>query len=600
MGRARLRHPWREFLAKNPVSIMTAIKVQAERLWPLVKEQRSRLTLGLVAVCLSVGLTLLYPQVIRITIDQGIGEGSTDLIHKLALLMVGILLIEAPAAYVRSYFFDTAARRAIVRIQEILHARLLSQEIGFFDKENAGQLNGRLASDAGAVSQLVSVWIPEGLRFSISGILGLALMAYTSPLLSSVVLIVAPTVGLATSIIGRKIQTSQAREQREAAVAYGVGVESLFGIRTVRLHNREAEETGRYTKALRKLLVAGDRRARAVALLAAITTFSSELAVVVGIWGGGMMITAEQLSTGELVSFVFYAGLVVRSFKRLSSFGAAVMGAHGATELIYELLDRENQLKQGSNLRPSHAEGLIELEAVHFSYPTRPDIRVLKGMDLRIEPGEFVAVVGPSGMGKSTIGNLMVRFYDPNEGRILFDGVDVSELDPKWLRTQVILVSQDSTLFSRSIGDNIRYGSEDATTEEVQEALTRAQVTEFIDRHPGGLETIVGDRGSNFSGGQRQRINLTRALLRKPRVLILDEATSALDAESEVLIKDSLRKLPYNPTIIIVAHRLSTVIDADRVVVIQDGRVVADGPHDTLVQSSQAYRDLIESQLVSG
>ncbi len=587
-------------MANNQVSIITAFKTQAKHLWPLFREQRKRLTLGLLFVCLGIGLTLLYPQVIRITIDQGIESGSTELIHKLGLLMVAILMVEAPAAYFRTYLFDTAARRSIARIQETLHARLLSQEIAFFDKENAGQLSARLASDAQAISRLVATSIPEGLRFALSGILGLALMAYVSPLLSLVVLIVAPAIGLSTSVLGRKIQVRQAKRQREAAVTHGVSIESLFGIRTVRLHNREAEETTRYTGALRKLIAAGDRRVRIAAVLNAVTTFSSELAVVVGIWGGGMLIVAGRLSTGELVSFVFYAGLVFRSLKRLSQIGAGVMSAQGATELIYELLERENKMKRGANLRPDHAEGRLRLEGVYFSYPTRPDVPVLKGLDLEIEAGEFVAVVGPSGMGKSTVGTLFVRFYDPDEGRVLFDGVDISELDPTWLRNHVVLVPQDSTLFARSIQDNVCYGSEDATTEEIDEALAAAQATEFVDRQSRGLETVVGDRGADLSGGQRQRIALARALLRKPTVLILDEATSALDAESEASIKDSLRKLPYRPTIIIVAHRLSTVVDADRVVMIEDGKVAADGPHDTLVQSSQSYRDLIESQLVGG
>jgi ATP-binding cassette subfamily B protein len=238
------------------------------------------------------------PKVIRITIDQGIESGSTDLIHQLALLMVTILLIEAPAAYFRTYLFDTAARRANLRIQEALHSNLLKQEIGFFDKQNVAQLTARLATDSHSAAMLVSSWLPEGLRFSISGIMGLGLMVYTSPLLSLVVLIVAPIIGFATSMLGREILARQSIEQREAAVSQGVSVESLFGIRTVRLHNREDEENDRYTRSLHKLVAAGDRRGRIVATLNAFTTFPSELAVVVGIWGGGMLIVAGSLSTG--------------------------------------------------------------------------------------------------------------------------------------------------------------------------------------------------------------------------------------------------------------------------------------------------------------
>jgi ATP-binding cassette subfamily B protein len=318
---------------------------------------------------------------------------------------------------------------------------------------------------------------------------------------------------------------------------------------------------------------------------------------VLGIWLGGAFVIRGSLSPGELISFIFYAGLVIRSFRQTARFFAELMRSVGSTERIFEIMAREPDLRPGER-DLERVEGRIDFESVEFSYPTRPDVPVLRGVDLAIRAGEFIAIVGSSGSGKSTLGSLIVRFYDPTEGRILIDGVDVRELGPACLRRHVTLVSQDSSLFARTIDENVRYGTEDASAEEVDEALRLSRASEFVDKLPKGLQTPVGDRGVVFSGGQRQRLAIARALLRKPRILILDEATSAIDSESEEFIKDGLRKLSDHPTIIIVAHRLSTVVDVDRVVVVEDGRVVAVGPHRELLETSSTYRDLVETQLI--
>ena len=274
------------------------------------------------------------------------------------------------------------------------------------------------------------------------------------------------------------------------------------------------------------------------------------------------------------------------------------MRIHGGTARLFSLLSRKPSRPQSGPLRPDTVHGEIQLKDVYFNYPSRPEVPVLQGLNLTIPPGEFLAVVGPSGMGKSTIGNLIIRFYDPNDGSVLFDGHDLHELDTQWLRQHVILVQQDPSVFSRSIQENILFGSEDADPSALKRSLEAVNANEFIDRQSEGLQTMIGDHGATLSGGQRQRLAIARALLRRPRVLILDEATSALDSETENWIKSALKDLDYRPTIIIVAHRLSTIVDADRVVLIQDGVVAASGTHQDLVDSSEDYRNLFSSQFV--
>jgi ATP-binding cassette subfamily B protein len=324
--------------------------------------------------------------------------------------------------------------------------------------------------------------------------------------------------------------------------------------------------------------------------------------MILGLWLGGWLIANGQLTTGALVSFILYAGLVVRATKNLSNFFAQANRIHGTTERIFSYLDRESRMPIEGGERLDPVKGQLRFEGVRFHYGDRGDgdhPHGLEDIDLQIDRGEEVAIVGASGSGKSTLMRLAVRFYDPDAGVVRFDGHDVRSLDPGWLRQHVMFVSQDSSLFSRTLDENLRYGREDADDHDVAAALEAVGATTLVASQPQGLETDVGEHGSRLSGGQRQRIALARALVCEPPVLILDEATSALDAESEARIKESLRKLPYRPTVIWIAHRLSTVVDVARVLVVDRGRLVADGTHAELMKTSPVYRDLVETQLVS-
>ena len=586
-------------MSEKDASLGHALRSVVSRIWPTLRLRKGRFALAISVTLIGIALMLAWPQVFRIAIDEGIQQQKWHEFYRALALFGGILVLQIPAVYLKTVLFEDLARKVGIDLLDKLHRRLLSHEIAFFDRESAGELNTRLTRDIWDLIGLIGGWVPGGLRAALGGFFGLGLMFYISPLLTLLVVGVGPPVGWLTGFLGRRIQRRQAAAGQANAWAASASLESLTGIRTVRAFDQEEAESRRFLSALRDFDAASALRAKASATLESLSTFLTEAAVVLALAVGGTMIMEKSLTPGELVSFMLYSGLVVQCFKQLSSLGGEVMRADGATERVFELMARECEMPKGGGRVPASASGRVQFENVSFRYPSRPGVEVLRDLDLVIEPGEFLAIVGPSGMGKSTLGQLMVRFYDPDGGRVLFDGVDLRELDEQWLRRQVILVPQDSSLFSRSIEENLRFGAEDASDAEVEQALRTTGAMEFVERQPLGLDTEVGERGASFSGGQRQRIAIARALLRRPKVLILDEATSALDAPGEAFVKESLRKLPQRMAVVMIAHRLSTIVDADRVVLIEGGRIAASGRHEDLLRESASYRELIQTQLVS-
>ncbi|MDG2051346.1 MAG: ABC transporter transmembrane domain-containing protein [Myxococcota bacterium] len=585
-------------MLEESTSVARAFRELTARVWPFMAPQRGRILVATLCILVSLSLSLIYPQIIRIIIDQGIEVSDASLIQNWSYLLLAVLFLDLPANYFRAYLFDGAARRTSLRITSAVQTNLLKQEIGFFDEENTAELNARALGDSQQIGQLFSLVIPDGIRFGLLAICAVPLMVYTTPILSIVVIAVVPLLALMTSFLGRFLQVRQSKEARQNAFLGAVNLETLKAIRTIRAFSREDVEHARLDRKIDQVILTGDFRARASAMLEALGAFSAEAGIVIGIWLGGSLIVSGRLTSGELVTFIIYAGLVVRSFRNLSVVSGEIMRIHGATDRLFELLRRSPLRPESGVLCPSAAHGEIEMRDICFNYPSRPDVPILRGLNLRIPPGEFLAVAGPSGMGKSTIGNLIVRFYDPDQGEVLFDGHNLRELDTQWLRKQVVLVQQDPSIFSRSIEDNVLFGSEGAEVESVHTALKNVNAHEFIERQVEGIQTVLGDHGVTLSGGQRQRLAIARALLRRPRVLILDEATSALDSENESWIKAALKELDYKPTVIMVAHRLSTIVDADRVILIQDGVVKASGTHSELVDHSQDYRNLFSSQFV--
>jgi ATP-binding cassette subfamily B protein len=385
--------------------------------------------------------------------------------------------------------------------------------------------------------------------------------------------------------------------QQAHADAGARAAEIVGGIRTVRAFSREEAEVARYDRHIERALDIARRKIKATSALGAVSFVAGECAALLAIWVGGNLIVRGQLTTGALISFVLYALLVARGFRNATRFSSESLRAIGATQWIFDVLDRPASERLREGRRPAPLAASITFQDVRFRYPTRLDAEALAGVNLHIAAGEVVAIVGRSGAGKSTLLNLLLRFYDPDRGRILVGDEDIRQLDPVWLRDQIATVLQDPVLFSRSVAENIGFARDGATDADIAAAAATSCATEFVERLPDGFATTIGDRGVQLSGGQRQRLAIARAVLRHPKILILDEATSALDSALESIVQESLRALDYRPTTLIIAHRLSTVASVDRVVVLDGGRIVDAGRHDQLVHTSSFYRQLVHTQI---
>jgi ATP-binding cassette subfamily B protein len=553
---------------------------------------------GIVFLAIGSAAGLAYPQGMRILVDEALAARSVEVIDRTALLMTAVLAIQAVATALRYVLFTTAGERIVARIKKDLYASLLRQEIAFFDERRTGELQSRLASDTTVLQNALSVNVSMMLRNAVTIVGGLGLLFYTSPSLTALMMLVVPPIAFGAVFYGRRLRALSREVQDAVAKSADVAEESIGGIRTVRAFAAEAVEVLRYGRAVDSSYALASRRIRLGGIFMAFVGFLGFGAASLVLWIGGRQVVAGELGVGSLTSFLVYTLLVGVSLGALTDLYADFTKAAGAAERLFELLDRVPALAAGGE-QPSSTAGAIAFEGVGFRYPARPDVAVLRGIDLVIAPGEVVALVGPSGAGKSTIAALLTRLYDPTEGRITLDGTPLTQLDAEWLRRHVGVVSQEPILFSTSIEENVRYGRSTATHDEVIAACRAANAHEFVSKFPEGYATNVGERGVQLSGGQKQRIAIARAILKDPRILVLDEATSALDAESEHLVKEALDRLAEGRTVLVIAHRLSTVRDADRVVVLDGGKVAESGKHDELVQKDGLYKRLVERQLAA-
>jgi ATP-binding cassette subfamily B protein len=586
----------------DPPEKPVARAASLQRILKLARPEAKRIALGTFFLAVGSVTSLVFPQALRRIVDDALALGSEGLrlINYYALGLIGVFLVQAVATSLRYVLFSTAGERVVASLREDLFARLVDQEIAFFDERRTGELTSRLASDTSVIQSAVSVNISMALRFLATVVGGVGCLIYTSPRLTLVMLAVVPPVALGAVAYGRRVRRLSRDVQDALARAGEVAEEALAGIRTVRAFAAEKSEAKRYGDAIRRSFDLARRRIFFASLFMGVSTFAAFGSAALVLWYGGRLVARGDLTVGGLTSFLVYTLLVAFSLGGLSDLWADFMKALGAAERVFELLDRAPAIPPSGGLTLPRVEGTIELAGVELSYPTRRDVKVLKGVDLTIRPGEVVALVGPSGAGKSTIAALVMRLYDPDAGRVLLDGHDLRELDPVFLRRRIGVVSQEPLLFSSTIGDNIRYGRADATDEELHAAARAANAHDFIMTFPDGYATLVGERGVQLSGGQKQRVAIARAVLKDPRVLVLDEATSALDAESEHLVKEALDRLRRGRTTLVIAHRLSTVRDADRVVVIDGGRVVQSGDHAALVAEDGIYKRLVERQFVAG
>jgi len=577
------------------------------RLLRLARPEWPALAAGTLLVALGSAASLLYPQAMRAVLDGASGQEGVTLfgasgpavVGRAAAAMAALAVVQGAALGLRFRMFTLAGVRVVARLRKDLFEGLLSQEIAFFDAHRTGDLASRLAADTEAVQGAVSSSLAMGLRNLAAVAGGMAFLVWTSPRLAVVMLAVVPPVAVGAVVYASRVRRLSREAQDALAAAGEVAEESLSGIRTVRAFDAEARETARYAGAVDRFVDLARRRARAGGLFNAAASAAGYVAMAVVLGYGGRLALRGELTVGALTSILVYTVVVALSLGGLAELWSDFARAAGAAERIFELRDRVPAMPPAGGLVPAGVEGRLTFERVEFAYPSRPDVPVLRGLELEVEPGEVLALVGPSGAGKSTVAALTFRLYDPQGGAVRLDGRDLRGLDPGWLRRQVGVVSQEPILFSATVAENVRYGRPGASDAEVEAAARVANAHEFIRRFPQGYATQVGERGVQLSGGQKQRVAIARAVLKDPRVLILDEATSALDSESEALVQEALDRLMPGRTVLVVAHRLSTVRGADRVAVVDGGRIVQTGPHARLVEEEGPYRRLVDRQILA-
>lgn len=570
--------------------------VPLSRLLALAKPEIPILVAATLSLIISAGAGLIFPQAVGDMVNTVVDRGGESSLDRVALFLVILFAVQAVFAMLRSWLFTVAGERVVARLRTRLFEAIIGQDVGFFDTTRIGELTNRLAADTTVLQNTVTVNVSMALRFGITAVGAISILAWTSPKLAGVALSVVPIVAIGSAVFGRRLRTLSKQVQDALAESSTVAEETIAGVRTVRSFAREPQEVDRYGEAVQESYRVAARRALAVGLFQGALGFAGYAAVALVVWYGGHMVLEGQLQEGELVEFLLYTFMVAMSLGALAGLYADFMKAQGASQRVFQLIDQGASIESADGDLLEKVRGHVRFEDVGFSYPARPDVEVLKQVDLDIQPGEVVALVGPSGSGKSTVASLLSRFYDPQQGRIFVDGHPLVDLQPHGLREHVGLVAQEPILFATTIAENIRYGRPGASQEDVEKAARAANAHDFVLEFPEGYQTLVGERGVRLSGGQKQRIAIARALLKDPAILVLDEATSALDAESEHLVQDALERLMEGRTTLVIAHRLSTVRDADRVVVLESGRVAESGSHDQLVAADGLYHRLVERQ----
>jgi ABC transporter fused permease/ATP-binding protein len=566
------------------------------RLLALARPEMRILSVATVALLVSSAVSLVVPQAVRSIVDAVTAQEPIPGLDRKVLELLALFLVSAIFAMVRAWLFTVAGERIVARLRSDLFAHLVRQEIAFFDKERTGELTNRLASDTTVLQNTVTVNVSMALRFAIGTVGGIAMLLYMSPKLTGLALLVVPVVALGAASFGRAFRRISKEVQDALGRSTEVAEEVLSSIRTVRSFAREGAESARYAAAVEESYRLAAKRALVYGAFTGMFTAAGFGALALILWMGARMVVTGEMSMGDLTAFLLYTFTVAAALSALSSLYADLMKAIGASERVFELLDRPLGLESGGGAVLARPRGEVAFDDVRFAYPTRPDRLVLDGFDLHIHAGEVVALVGPSGAGKSTIAALLARFYDPTTGVVTIDGTPLSTYDPGSLREHIGMVAQEPVLFATTIEENIRYGRPSASAADIEAAADAAHALEFVSTFPDGMATAVGERGVQLSGGQKQRVAIARAILKDPAIRVRDEATSALDSESEHLVQEALDRLMEGRTTLVIAHRLSTVRDADRVVVLDGGRVVEEGTHDALLARNGLYRRLVERQ----
>ena len=579
---------------RSPEKLWTALR----RIFALSRPYRVRLYGSLLLLSIGSLVALVVPLGLRELLNAVFEEANRGMLDRLTLGLIVLFLIQAVVSFSGNYLIEWTGERVVADLRQRVYRHLHRLTLRFFGDNRTGDLTSRLTNDVSSVRNAVTTALADLLTQSLSLIGSVVLMVVLNWRLSLIIFLIVPVVTIAAIFFGRKIRKLARNIQDRLADTTAIAEEALSSVRLVKSFARSGYEVKRYTDAVEELFEESRVRVLVSALFSSVVGLLFFSALVAIFWYGGVEVLAGRLTTGDLVAFIFYAFNIARSVGGMSRLYSTFNSAAGATERLFELLDTEPEIqdKPGA-VDLTDLRGDIDFDQVTFAYDEEP---VLRDIDFHVAAGETVAFVGPSGAGKSTTISLIPRFYDPRSGSVRIDGKDLRDVTVNSIRSQVAAVSQDVQMFNASIQENIRYGKLDATDDEVRAAAEAANAHDFITELPEGYESAVGERGVKLSGGQKQRIAIARALLRDARILLLDEATSSLDSASEALVQEALERLMEGRTTLIIAHRLSTVQDADRILVFEKGQIVQSGTHADLFATDGLYRDLAKLQFREG
>jgi ATP-binding cassette, subfamily B, bacterial len=566
--------------------------------WPFVKPYYGMLVWAAAFLLIAAAAQLALPVAFRHLIDDGMALRDASTINRYFVLFLLAAVAFGAFAALRFYMVTWLGERVVADMRSAVYARVIRMDPTFFEVTRTGEVLSRLTTDTTLVQSLIGSSVSMALRSVITLLGALTLLIITSPSLTLIFLVLLPAIVTPMLLMGKKVRTLSRASQDRIADTSAMADETLNAMQTVQAFQLEPLHSQRYGAAVQDSFNTALLRIRARSFLTALGTILVFSAVTLVLWMGARKVLSGNMSFGELSQFLLYSVYMAMAAAMLSEVWGDVQRAAGAMERLMELHQAEPQIRAQANATPlpRPGQGRIAFESVSFQYPSRPEQSALQNLTLWIEPGETVALVGPSGAGKSTVMQLLLRFYDPQQGRVLIDGVELAHADPADVRARIALVPQDTVLFGATARENIRYGRPDAGDADIEAAARAAAAHDFIMQLPQKYDTYLGERGTRLSGGQRQRIAIARAILRDPPILLLDEATSALDAESELLVQQALEKLMDKRTTVVIAHRLATVLKADRIAVLDHGRLVAIGSHAELLASNALYERLATLQ----